>query len=300
MIALVVLSVLSVLTRVESYVLVPLYHPISYLSYPPGPFIHTPYIQFSPPQPQPDPELEYSTLDKGLKFSPTRKTPKDTSDIEDLQQSSQVKGRIAGRNLDLCYFLGSDIFTSHVPCNPNWGDGTNEGVRRYINELTFETNRMLGENNMRLTWKGPYERHDSTVSAAPSNPAKDVLSVVNYGCDAVVFLVFNKFSSDCKTQTFGHDFGGVSAGGMCEQAQGRGYTVVVDQGFLEDSWTGPQILAHHLLLMLTSDLRDQSKTCPSPDSLLHPKLYPGKQKVDGCVVDKLNRSGVSDRECMRN
>ena len=107
--------------------------------------------------------------------------------------------------------------------------GTNEGVKRYINELTFETNRMLGENNMRLTWKGPYERHDSTVSAAPSNPAKDVLSVVNYGCDAVVFLVFNKFSSDCKTQTFGHDFGGVSAGGMCEQAQGRGYTVVVDQ-----------------------------------------------------------------------
>ena len=65
MIALVVVSVLSVLTSVESYVLVPLYHPISYLSYPPGPFMHSPYIQFSPPQPQPDPELEYSTLDKG-------------------------------------------------------------------------------------------------------------------------------------------------------------------------------------------------------------------------------------------
>ena len=243
-----VVSVLSVasIRRVESYVLVPLYHPLSYI-YHPGPLLHTPYIQISPLQPQPEPELEYSTLDKGsaqlivflcyyktisisgLQFSPTRKTPKDTSDIEDLNQGSQVKGRIAGRNLDLCYFLGSDIFTSHVPCNPNWGDGTNEGVRRYINELTFETNRMVGENNMRLTWKGPYERHDSTVSAAPSNPTKDVLSVANYGCDAVVFLVFNKFSQDCKTQTFGHDFGGVSAGGMCEQAQGRGYTVVVDQ-----------------------------------------------------------------------
>ena len=119
------------------------------------------------------------------------------------------------------------------------------------------------------------------------------------GCDAVVFLVFNKFDSDCKTQTFGHEFGGVSDGGMCEQNQGRGYTVVVDQvqcisviceqdhpltfaydptdtmmivykdyvmfaqGFLGDAWTGPQILAHHLLLMLTSDLRDQSKTCPN-------------------------------------
>ena len=107
--------------------------------------------------------------------------------------------------------------------------GTNEGVKRYINELTFETNRMLGENNMRLTWKGPYERHDSASSASPSNPTQDVLTVADYGCDAVVFLVFNQFSSDCETQTYGHDFGGVSSGGMCEQRQGRGYTVVVDQ-----------------------------------------------------------------------
>ena len=52
--------------------------------------------------------------------------------------------------------------------------------------------------------------------------------------------------------------------------------------------------------MLTSDLSDQSKTCPNTDSLLHPKLYPGQQKVDQCVVDKLNRSRVSDRDCMRN
>ena len=52
--------------------------------------------------------------------------------------------------------------------------------------------------------------------------------------------------------------------------------------------------------MLTSDLRDASKTCPNTDSLLHPKLYPGQQKVDQCVVDKLNRSRVSDRDCMRN
>ena len=42
-------------------------------------------------------------------------------------------------------------------------------------------------------------------------------------------IVFNKFDSDCKTQTFGHEFGGVSSGGMCEQSQGKGYTVVVDQ-----------------------------------------------------------------------
>ena len=78
--------------------------------------------------------------------------------------------------MDICYFLGNDIFTSHVPCNPNWGDGTNDGVKRYINELTFETNRMLGEQNMKLTWKGPFERHDSRTSAAPSNPSHDVQS----------------------------------------------------------------------------------------------------------------------------
>ena len=39
--------------------------------------------------------------------------------------------------------------------------------------------------------------------------------------------------------------------------------VTFAQGFLGDAWTGPQILAHHLLLMLTSDLRDRSKTCPN-------------------------------------
>jgi len=129
---------------------------------------------------------------------------------------------------------------------------------------------------------------------------KDVLSVSDYGCDAVVFLVFNKFSTDCKTKTSGHEYGGVSYGGMCEQKQGLGYTVVVDQGFLEDNWTGPQILAHHLLLMLTSDLKDTSKTCPLKESLLYPQLYPGEQRIDQCVVDKLNRSGVSLRECMQN
>jgi len=95
-------------------------------------------------------------------------------------------------------------------------------------------------------------------------------------------------------------FGGVSYGGMCEVPDGRGYAVVVDQGFLKDAWTGPQILAHHLLLMLTSDLPDKSKHCPNQESLLYPKLDPGKQRVDQCVVDKLTRSGVSLRSCMQD
>ena len=29
---------------------------------------------------------------------------------------------------------------------------------------------------MKLTWKGPFERHDSRTSAAPSNPSHDVQS----------------------------------------------------------------------------------------------------------------------------
>ena len=67
------------------------------------------------------------------------------------------------------------------------------------------------------------------VFTAPSNPSQDVYAALSAGCDAVVFLVFNKFDSDCKTQTYGHEFGGVSDGGMCEQNQGKGYTIVVDQ-----------------------------------------------------------------------
>jgi len=258
---------------------------------PARPMVFTPLYPLVAPAPP-----SVSRLPPGLSLSPTRSSSSSnlTRNIGPVPQLYS-----AARNLDICYFLGSDIFTSHVPCNPNWGDGTNEGVRRYINELTLETNRMLGENNFRLAWKGPYERHDSQTHSAPSNPSHDVLSVKDYGCDAVVFMVFNKFSQDCETQVEGHEFGGLSQGGMCEQANGLGYTVVVDQGFLEDAWTGPQILAHHLLLMLTSDLhRTEVKTCSDKGSLLHPQLYPGQQRVDQCVVDKLNRSKVSLRTCM--
>jgi len=218
--------------------------------------------------------------------------------VEPLTPAIPYLGRKAARNLDLCYFLGADIFKSHVRCNPNWADGSAEGVRRYINELTYETNQMLGINNFRISWKGPYERHDF-YNDTPTDPQRDVYQSIQSNCDAVVFLVFNQFADDCETETYGHDFGGVSYGGMCDQrTKGEGFTVVVDQGYLKEAWTGPQILAHHLLLMLTADLPDQSKHCPAKESLLHPKLYPGQQRVDACVVDKLSRSGVSNRDCM--
>jgi len=280
----------------QSYPTLPL-SPVSLLyPYPTFPQYQTRIIPQTPLLSLPVIQPSFSTFDAGLEFSPTGKTAGNLTGSEELPVATT---RLAARTLDICYFLGTDIFTSHVPCNPNWGDGTNDGVKRYINELTYEANRMIGENNLRFAWKGPYERHDSEASS-PTNPTQDVYSVADYGCDAVVFLVFNQFSDDCVTKTSGHEFGGVSYGGMCEQKNGLGYTVVVDQGFLKDAWTGPQILAHHLLLMLTSDLPDQSKTCPAKESLLHPKLYPGEQRVDECVVDKLNRSGVSERACMNN
>lgn len=252
-----------------------------------------------------------SSFEKGSKFKARR-----NKTVAPLTPKVSYMGRRAARDLDLCYFLGSDIFKSHVRCNNNWADGTAEGVRRYINELTFETNQMLGLNNFKISWKGPYEYQffdpkNPRYPKLSKPPQRDVLTTVQYdsfgnaktsSCDAVVFLVFNEFAEDCETETYGHEFGGYSFGGMCDQKDGSGYAVVVDQGYLDDSWTGPQILAHHLLVLLTSDL-EESKHCKGyrgdKESLLYPQLYPGKQRVDSCVVSKLRRSGISNRDCMR-
>lgn len=298
---------LTAVSLSHSYVLLPSYHQVPMRSPPllyllpqrPLPWSLAP-SRIAPPLLAPVQGV-VSTVDEDNEYSATpnitgRAGPRDIPNI--LRAAVTRNGP---RNIDLCYFLGQDIFTSHVRCNSNWADGTNEGVRRYINEMTYETNRMVGVNNLRLVWKGPFVRTEGVAQSQEGDAVRqDVLSVANQNCDAVVFLLFNQFSEDCKTTTTGHKFGGVSYGGMCEVPQGRGYTVVVDQGFLKDAWTGPQILAHHLLLMLTSDLPDKSKHCPRQESLLFPKLDPGKQRVDQCVVDKLTRSGVSRRACMQD
>jgi len=237
----------------------------------------------------------YLSAHAGPIFSPVRSPFR--APAEELEPAT-YSSRLNARNLDLCYFLGNDIYQSHVACNPRWADGTVEGVKKYINELTFETNRVLGTNNLKLVWKGPYQRRNVN-SRYPENAAGDTQSVASQGCDAVVFLVFNQFSKDCKTATTGHKYGGINKGGMCEAANGSGYTIIVDQGFLDDTWTGPQILAHHLLRMLVSDINGD-KTCPNKSSLLYPQLFPGKQRVDQCVVNKLNKSRVSLRQCMQN
>ena len=86
---------------------------------------------------------------------------------------------------------------------------------------------------------------------------------------------------------------------------------MVDQGFWGTEWTGPQILAHQLLRILTADVCAGRKPyaqetihwntncfCANDDSLLHPYLKPGEQYLDQCVIDKLNKSDISIKKCL--
>merc|ERR1719348_299680 len=55
-----------------------------------------------------------STFEDGTKFSPTR-----NATIEPLTPAVKLTGRTAVSNLDLCYFVGKDLYQSHVRCNQN-------------------------------------------------------------------------------------------------------------------------------------------------------------------------------------
>ena len=50
----------------------------------------------------------------------------------------------------------------------------------------------------------------------------------SFGCDVVVFLVFNNYTAAQTTN--GHKYSGFVEGGPCENTVGRGYAVIVDQG----------------------------------------------------------------------
>ena len=132
-------------------------------------------------------------------------------------------------------------------------------------------------------------------------------------CDATVFLVFNDFQAENATD--GHKFSGFVKGAPCENHLGSGYIVMVDQGFWGTEWTGPQVLAHQLLRLLTADVCAGLKPyadkkanervhwntncfCKNEDSLLHPYIKPGEQHLDQCVIDKLNKSDISLRYCL--
>jgi len=208
----------------------------------------------------------------------------------------------AATNITMCYYIGNDVESSHLQFNDQWKyDKYNlNGLYNYINQLTLGANTLLGLHNYKLKWKGPYGRTDRT-SKYPSteNLEYDTYQASLVGCDMVVFLVFNDFSTGQNTE--GHKYSGFAVGAPCEAAQKSGYTVIVDQGFYGDVWMGPQVLAHHMLLMLTADLyaaNDPRRYCYNEYSLLHKNIKAGEQYVDQCIIDKLNESNISIRPCL--
>ena len=53
-------------------------------------------------------------------------------------------------------------------------------------------------------------------------------------------------------------------------------------GYLGEHWVGPQVLAHHLLLVMTQDLyatqgSKEKRGCLNPKSILHESVFPGDQ-----------------------
>jgi len=243
--------------------------------------------------------------------------------IEKLQHDSKQRfdESKVWTNLTICYYTGDDILKSHLMFNDRWWfDRYNlEGLKTYINDLTFGANVLLGRDNYSLRWRGPFKRSDAD-KRYPGNMEKDTKRAqANLGnCDAVVFLVFNNFVA--QNATDGHQFSGFVKGAPCEAHRGSGYIVMVDQGFWKTEWTGAQILSHQLLRLLTADVCDGTCSecrhpyadikakntihwntncfCKNEDSLLHPYIKPGEQYLDNCVIKKLNKSDISLRECL--
>jgi hypothetical protein len=83
-------------------------------------------------------------------------------------------------------------------------------------------------NDFCLTWSGPWKRTNAT-ERFPTNPEVDTYRVRNLNCDAVIFMVFNRYTSTGSVSE-GLKHSGLAKGGFCEAAQSSGYAVVVDQG----------------------------------------------------------------------
>ena len=75
----------------------------------------------------------------------------------------------------------------------------------------------VGLQNYKLKWKGPYARTDK-ANRYPDKLKEDTLRVSKIGCDVVVFLVFNDFSSG--QDVAGHKYSGFA--GMFTKYQNTG------------------------------------------------------------------------------
>ena len=74
---------------------------------------------------------------------------------------------------------------------------------------------------------------------------------------------------------------------------------MVDPGFKGGVWVGPQVLAHHILDLMTSDVCAPECSCPSKDSLLYPNINAGKQRLDDCALGLLKKSSIRKRQCLQ-
>ena len=83
----------------------------------------------------------------------------------------------------------------------------------------------IGLQNYKLKWKGPYGRRNKWEKYPKQEDLqKDTEQASTVGCDIVIFLVFNDFSSGQDTD--GHKYSGFAVGAPCEAAYKSGYTVV--------------------------------------------------------------------------
>jgi len=222
--------------------------------------------------------------------------------------------------MTLCYFVGDDILKSHLMYSEKWAfvpQKYTAGLTRYINDLTLAANKLLGQDNFQLAWLGdgsssqgllPFSRHSPTESLTDKYLEYDVKGNAHRGCDANIFLLFNDYSSQQVSEGF--KFSGLTKGAACDAQKGEGYAVVADQGYSDEVWVGPQVLAHFILRLLTADICHTDPNghqgwshdcfCTSETSLLNPYVRPGIQYLDVCAAEKLNLSGISSRQCLRD
>ncbi len=68
--------------------------------------------------------------------------------------------------------------------------------------------------------------------------------------------------------------------------------------FMNGDHVGPQVLAHHVLLLLTSSLNQfEDRNCEYKHSLLHGQILYNQQFRDKCAMSKLRRSYILSRPC---
>eukprot|EP00095_Tigriopus_kingsejongensis_P005200 maker-scaffold408_size180710-snap-gene-0.34 protein:Tk05200 transcript:maker-scaffold408_size180710-snap-gene-0.34-mRNA-1 annotation:"-dependent receptor" len=244
--------------------------------------------------------------------------------------------------VDMCYYFGNDLENSHIRCDERWNPSAPNRMSDlyktqvdYLNEITYVANQYLNRvdrdwsvpnNNFRLTWRGAWNRSDYFLNSVNTRNEKasiqtDIRTNQRFGCDINIFMHFNTYRDCFSSSSNGQEHSGIASGAACESHLGEGYAKVVDQGYLDGYWVGPQVLAHHILLLLSTDLyvkgyRDTylkpeelrqlpplpslPQNCPNPSSLLHSEIYSGQQWRGDCIGERLQLSRIPIRSCLHD